>query len=337
VGLIGTTFRDARRRSALGIYVVGMHRSWTSALSRAVGQIVGYSGVEEAESGNEAGHWENPGIRRHLDSLLHSFGSTWDAPPAANVAWDALPARHHRHLSRRIAELGEGTWVLKDPRLCLALDAFLQLPQPRASVINIVREPSEVAASLLSRSGIPLEVGHALWERHVIGQLSDQAARPQSAFWVRQGDLARDPQLVLGRVAAWLEFEGWSLPEGGLSEAVRGVRPARVPARDDTPEGHSGAELELLGLFDGLSGASPARPIADAVPALSPGSAAALDRWRPIALRNRHRREARRRLHRLEPLVRPVDALRHRPAPRRVTGETDAPVVDASRVRVDQP
>jgi hypothetical protein len=300
----------------VGVYVVGMHRSWTSALSRAVGLIIGYDGIEEATNGNDAGHWENPAVRSRLDRVLCSARATWAAPPVENLHWTGPLARHRRGMARLVTRLGDGEWVLKDPRLCLSLGAMLALPQPSASIVNIVRGPAEVASSLARRSGLPVEVGLALWERYVVGQLADQAAGGRSGYWLRQHELAEHPADVLAHLEGWLDDEGWTHQSAGLDAAVASVRPLAARRTDDAPVSTTPAQAALLAVVDDLAERRIAVPSPGDVPPLSDEASVTLELWRPQGMENWRRRELRRRLEPVSTVLRPIDSLRRTPGAR---------------------
>jgi hypothetical protein len=226
----------------VGIYVVGMHRSGTSALSRAVGIMVGYNGQAEAKRGNPSGHWENPDMRRGLDQMMRSMGADWSAPPPAPVSWDDPLARPHKAaIGQIVAGLGDTQWVLKDPRLCVALDAVLAIPQAPATVVNIYRHPVEVADSIHARDGLPFMYGLALWEAYVRLQLL-QGAAASSVTWVAQDDL-------LTRSAATLEGIADSLRSAGIAvtdDAVHAAGASIDPELRHAASGGSDARVRLL-------------------------------------------------------------------------------------------
>lgn len=274
----------------MGIYVVGMHRSGTSALSHALGLLVDYEGLKEPQRGNPVGHWENPDLRRELDSMLRSLGSDWSAPPSAPIAWkgDVLPP-HKDAIDRIIAGLGNGSWVLKDPRLCVALDAVLAAPQPPATVVNIYRHPVEVASSISARDELPFLFGLALWEAYVRLQLI-QGDAAGSVIWVSQDELMNRSELTIGALAAALRGAGLTVAEQSVTAALASIEPGLRHASSGSADPRaallSDQQQELLELVQRRTEGD----FSGAPPGLTPWAGAMIELRRPFSeLDRRHR------------------------------------------------
>lgn len=161
----------------VGVLVLGMHRSGTSALARVL-SLLGCDlpkTLVEATSSNEAGHWESLPIDRFNDRILDSAGSSW---------WDWMPFNPGWYSSPKASEFkdealsllndefgGSRLFVLKDPRICrfapFWIDA-LKTAGIRPAVIMQIRNPLEVADSLSRRDGFPVALGELLWLRNVL-------------------------------------------------------------------------------------------------------------------------------------------------------------------------
>lgn len=157
------------------VVVFGMHRSGTSAVARLVNMMGAYIGPEgsalSAQSDNQKGFWERRDVRNLNDQILRSVGAEW------NIISDFSPALLKEIPSEQLEEFqskakeiiinldSNRPWVLKDPRLCLLFHFWKPLFEiPKAIVV--VRNPLEVALSLNSRNGFPIEIGLALWEKY---------------------------------------------------------------------------------------------------------------------------------------------------------------------------
>lgn len=172
--------KDSSAKSAgerIGVLVLGMHRSGTSALAR----VLNFLGCDlpktliEATPSNEAGHWESLPIARFNDRLLESAGSTW---------WDWMPFNPGWYSSPKTAEFKEealslldeefgrsGLFVLKDPRICRFAPFWidvLQTANVRPAVVMQLRNPLEVSDSLARRNGFHAALGQLLWLRNVL-------------------------------------------------------------------------------------------------------------------------------------------------------------------------
>jgi hypothetical protein len=168
---------QARKPQRVGILVLGMHRSGTSALTRVL-SLLGCdlpNHLMGANPTNEAGHWESQPICQLNDRILASAGSDWHDWQELNPGWFQSPkADEFREEALAVldSEFGNSRlFVLKDPRICRLAPFWLDVlreagAEPR--VLLPVRNPLEVAASLHKRNGFDLSLGHLLWLRHIL-------------------------------------------------------------------------------------------------------------------------------------------------------------------------
>jgi hypothetical protein len=157
-----------------GVLVLGMHRSGTSALTRALGLLGPSTGKRSAVMGaapsNATGHWELTALTETSDALLGLFGGRWSAPPPLSVddlirTVDEPIGEEARALVDTL--LPEVPWAWKDPRLCLTLPFWEAVLGARHAKVVSLRHPLEVAASLQRRNGFSMAYGLALWERYL--------------------------------------------------------------------------------------------------------------------------------------------------------------------------
>ncbi|MBD8524892.1 glycosyltransferase [Pseudoxanthomonas sp. CAU 1598] len=140
-------------------------------LINLMGAYVG-SDLELTDSGvgdeNPKGFWERRDVRSANEHLLASVGCDWDRVAAwgkRDVPADAVKAFDKASKLVALKLDGNRPWVIKDPRLCLTAGYWLknlEMPLP----IHVVRNPLEVAVSLLKRNEFPLDLGLALWEKY---------------------------------------------------------------------------------------------------------------------------------------------------------------------------
>ena len=159
------------------ILVAGMHRSGTSALTRAL-NLAGLplpGNLLEPLPANPDGYWEPVDVILLHNRMLESLGSCWDDFRAIPRAWfaGAEAAAFAAELGRWIeGEMGGGGALLvKDPRIC----RFLPLWAAVCGRLNIdvhailaVRNPLEVVASLERRNKFPAIKSALLWSRYFI-------------------------------------------------------------------------------------------------------------------------------------------------------------------------
>lgn len=180
---------DSGRMLHSGVFVIGMHRSGTSALTgvlTALGLNPGGPLLGANES-NAKGHFELISAVEHNERLLKTLGRKWSDVSAMPEDWwlrpdvlDQLP-----DAVAIITDLAaRGRWVLKDPRICLLLPHWLEACD-RAGVdvscVVALRNPADVASSLMRRDGIPLAMGALMWVRHLGAALTAMRNRVRAA------------------------------------------------------------------------------------------------------------------------------------------------------------
>jgi GT2 family glycosyltransferase len=165
------------------ILVVGMHRSGTSLL----GSLLQGLGVElpgeliAADHHNPEGYFEWQELAALQERLLIDLDRWWPSAQgclALPEGWLQHPAT--RAVRAQLADLLRpevarqiGPWAIKDPRtsrlLPLWLDVAAELGVP-LRLLLAVRDPAEVARSLISRdgpiTGMDLDRAQQLWWRH---------------------------------------------------------------------------------------------------------------------------------------------------------------------------
>jgi len=141
------------------VLIVGMHRSGTTMVSKALNDAGVYMGAirdhnAEAFYGVDlndrmlelaGGSWANPPSSAALEQVLEDF--QMELTPT-QVYTTHLKSASGRTLS--LARRWSGPWGLKDPRMCLTLSWWLK-KFPKAKVIWILRDEDDVVASLLRR------------------------------------------------------------------------------------------------------------------------------------------------------------------------------------------
>jgi hypothetical protein len=202
----------------MGVLVLGMHRSGTSALTRVL-NLLGLDAGREvligASESNPTGHWEVEQLTSFNDRLLDEVGGRWSAPPLlepdalealAGGAWGAEAGELHAE-----AFGGTASWVWKDPRLCLLLPFWRTVLRhgdgPPAHEVVALRDPHEIARSLAARDGMAVGFGLALWERYSRSLLA--ALDGHDACFVHYERLLAEPEVVARElVAALLGLSG---------------------------------------------------------------------------------------------------------------------------------
>ena len=166
------TRSQGERSSSLSLFVLGMHRSGTSAITGALKLCGAWVGEETELTGanaeNSLGFWERRDMRRICDRLLHSARADWwriaDFDPQV-IPYEIL-TEQRREFEKIVSALDKHeAWVIKEPRLCLLLP-LLRNYVKKPICIHIYRNPLEVARSLQARNGFSISAGLALWEAY---------------------------------------------------------------------------------------------------------------------------------------------------------------------------
>jgi hypothetical protein len=162
-----------------GIAVLGMGRSGTSAVAGmfvAAGFFAGLpSEVMEPSADNELGYYENLGVVNLNNALLDVGGGRWFDGPVAQPGASELADGGQRIdalLDRLVAQADGAPVAVKDPRIGLLMSYWASLIPDRLHPVLAVRDPIEVAQSLLRRDGTPIPFGLAAWELHMRSVLS---------------------------------------------------------------------------------------------------------------------------------------------------------------------
>jgi hypothetical protein len=112
--------------------------------------------------------------------------------------------------------------VLKDPRICRILPLWRQILEEMGIDVRIVlplRNPLEVADSLLARNGFSRDRGVFLWLRHVLD--AEQYSRGAVRTFVRYVDFLRD----------------WRTAVRQIEQSLGVVLPPRTSSIDDQLDG----------------------------------------------------------------------------------------------------
>ena len=190
---------SAPRTATSGVFVIGMHRSGTSAVTRVVNMlgvpVCRPSDLVRELHGNPKGHWESATLVRLNNRLLHQMGYAWWCPPPPGPD-DGAFARITMPIARARAQFETQhptrEWACKDPRTSLTLPFWLEALNVLPAVILVHRNPLEVADSLKRRNGFDHPLSLALWERYVRSALAHAHGLP--VLVTQYVDLLRDPE-----------------------------------------------------------------------------------------------------------------------------------------------
>ena len=167
------------------IFVLGMHRSGTSVVTRLINLMGAYFGSEEISTGanpeNPKGFWERRDVRDENDALLWSADADWWK--VADFTIDKIPAKARKRFDTNVPQIvdeldAHRPWVVKEPRFCLLFPMWRRHVETPICVL-VHRSPIQVAYSLEHRNDFPLSVGVALWERYTLDGLRASSGLPR--------------------------------------------------------------------------------------------------------------------------------------------------------------
>jgi hypothetical protein len=195
------------------IVVLGMHRSGTSAITRAlqaIGVGLGQSLMPPISDNNEKGFFEDIEINELNIEILKSLDSDWDALsiiPESALIHERLVQYKLRAVELIQAKVGEKPFGIKDPRMSRLLPFWCEVfNQVGASVSFVIalRNPKSVVESLKKRDGFDVEKSYYLWLEHVVPAMLH--TQKFSRVAVSYDLLMTDTRVQLERVAQCLDL-----------------------------------------------------------------------------------------------------------------------------------
>ncbi len=200
------------------VAVLGMHRSGTSAVTRAL-NLIGVTLPGELMHNtqhNRSGHWEALEAVRIHDALLAANSYSWDDPFIPHdicVRHSDASATAQHDIARFLEATVSPNQIaaLKDPRICHMLPLWqiaCQNAQIAPCAVIMVRNPLEVAASLTARDHMPFSTGIQLWLRYMLA--AERNTRGMPRVVVSYDQLVADWQQALAPVCGLI---GLTLPD----------------------------------------------------------------------------------------------------------------------------
>lgn len=209
------------------ILVAGMHRSGTSALTRAInlaGVPLPSILMPASPEQNADGFWESADLWEIHEAILRSLKSGWNDPREIPGAWfDSRAADDARgKLTGWIDKEmhGNDRLLVKDPRTCRLLplwqDVCATLGIETYTVIPF-RNPIEVARSLKARDGFPEALSFFLWLRHVLD--AERFSRGKPRVFASFDQLMGDGVATVRRIGSELRLT-FATPEHELRDLL---------------------------------------------------------------------------------------------------------------------
>jgi hypothetical protein len=170
-----TVWTNLCNRMAAGVYVLGMHRSGTSAATR----LISFLGLETPRGDdlvppsrkNPQGYWESQSLVDFNIGILETVGSDFSCPALLEPGWEnddrLVDLRREAPAVFRDA-YPRSPWVWKDPRTCLTFAFWHAVLQVDPAVVLVNRNPLEIVASSARTRGEERRIYMlAMWERYL--------------------------------------------------------------------------------------------------------------------------------------------------------------------------
>jgi hypothetical protein len=271
----------------VSVIILGMHRSGTSAVTRAV-SLLGLSMCRpehllRGHAGNERGHWECAPLVTENEHLLEALASRWWCPPdgsAEVAAFAEDPTRVATARAAFTASHPSDPWVWKDPRTSLLVPFWRRALPVEPVAILVCRRPSEIAASMLARDRITPAFTLALWERHM--RLAVEGCRGRPLLVTNYADLITDPLAWCSRTCQFLNQHGVEATPPADPAGIRAfLSPGlwhRRPRSDDLEDGLNTDQQHLWAWLQEHASA----PVTDPTTQLPLGGEAAVTLMREV-------------------------------------------------------
>lgn len=196
------------------IFVLGMHRSGTSAITRvlALCEALLPTDLMGAYESNPRGHWEPLEALKLNEEFLSQQGSSWDDPTLhlehkyIQLHDRALFIAKIRRFLLRSA--GEKPLVIKEPRITVLADYWFEAAQAAGMEVKVVvsvRHPNEIIASLVARDKISVELASTLYTKYSL--LAERNSRNYARVFVGYENLLHNWRQEMTRVSKLLFLE----------------------------------------------------------------------------------------------------------------------------------
>ena len=194
-------------------FVLGMHRSGTSALSGVL-NIMGLdfgTNLMQGDSNNPKGYYENNFVYGLNENILKEAQSSWDD---YNFDINKISTEKKEFYINNIIELVNDEFkysekfVVKDPRICILFPLWEEACLRQEIEIKVIlpyRNPIEVAQSLKNRNNFSHEKSLLIWSKHFFN--AEYLSRKYSRIFVFFEDLIKEQATTAKIISDFTNFE----------------------------------------------------------------------------------------------------------------------------------
>ncbi|MFC5469665.1 sulfotransferase family protein [Cohnella suwonensis] len=198
------------------VCILGMHRSGTSLITRAVKSLGVYLGEDQdfvdANFDNPEGFWERKDVILLNERILSLLGATWDTTATLPDDWweSEEIALFHEEMQTIIREQFHTRliWGWKDPRTCLTIPLWISVlskMEVELKFIIPIRNPVDVASSLEKRNNMKFENAMGMWNLHTLSALYYTSNFQR--IIVNYDRFIEEPTLQINRLASFLGIQ----------------------------------------------------------------------------------------------------------------------------------
>lgn len=195
------------------IFVLGMHRSGTSLVTKAIQAIGAKLGnnLMPAEHSNPKGYWEDLDVFHFNERLLDFIDIRWDIPSTL-ITIDFNDTKFNTWREEAITLLNIkidhcNLLAIKDPRISLLIPFWESV----ATSINVstqyviaIRNPLDISKSLVKRDKFNEKKGLVLWLNYNYRILHDLCTHKSSAIFIDYQQILNDPFRQLSRLSYFI-------------------------------------------------------------------------------------------------------------------------------------
>ncbi len=198
------------------VCILGMGRSGTSITTRVINLMGVFLGKSEDmmppdKDVNAEGYWEHLKIVRIHDEILNEFNSSWESTKPLPQKWWKLP-KIEKYKTKLIEVIknefnNQSIWGFKDPRTCVLLPLWKEIFEIlyiEPLFVIPIRNPIDVANSLMKRDGLLLNYSLRIWYYHMINIL--EGTKDYSRIFIKYDDMLENPDSNLTRLADFLSI-----------------------------------------------------------------------------------------------------------------------------------
>ncbi|WP_162180870.1 glycosyltransferase [Francisella philomiragia] len=204
--------KDKLKVDRLACFVLGMHRSGTSALAGTL-HYFGFdygSDLMPLSDGNPKGYFENNLVYQHNRYMMSQAKANWDT---YTMTVDDIPKEKQQEYIKKAEEILKSEFAnadkiaIKDPRICILFPIWEQACKNLGIDIKIIipyRNPTEVAMSLETRNKFSHQKSYLIWAHHFL--MAELQSRSYPRIFTSFDSLITDTDSTLEVLSQFLDI-----------------------------------------------------------------------------------------------------------------------------------